>query len=65
MFRNIVRSSNKLALASTKRNAAHRLYSTAPPNKSNKPSIPAMLAVASMGFAAYYQIVQSREGKSE
>ncbi|KAL7308616.1 bifunctional uridylate/adenylate kinase [Mucor circinelloides] len=64
MFRNIVRSSNKLALASTKRNAAYRLYSTAPPNKSNKPSIPAMLAVASMGFAAYYQIVQSREGKT-
>ncbi|KAG1124317.1 hypothetical protein G6F42_009738 [Rhizopus arrhizus] len=64
MFRNIVRSSNKLALASTKRSAAYRLYSTAPPNKSNKPSIPAMLAVASMGFAAYYQIVQSREGKT-
>ncbi|KAK4520947.1 uncharacterized protein ATC70_006831 [Mucor velutinosus] len=64
MFRNLVRSSNKLALANTKRHAAHRLYSTAPPSKSNKPSIPAMLAVASMGFAAYYQIVQSREGKT-
>jgi UMP-CMP kinase len=65
MFRNIIRSSNKLALANAKRNASHRLYSTAPSNKSNKPSVPAMLAVASMGFAAYYQIVQSREGKSE
>ncbi|KAF1806260.1 adenylate kinase-domain-containing protein [Mucor lusitanicus] len=64
MFRNIVKSSNKLALANTKRHATHRLYSTAPPNNSNKPSIPAMLAVASMGFAAYYQIVQSREGKT-
>ncbi|CAO3612278.1 unnamed protein product [Mucor fragilis] len=64
MFRNIVRSSNKLALANTKRHVTHRLYSTAPPNKTSKPSIPAMLAVASMGFAAYYQIVQSREGKT-
>lgn len=62
MFRNLVRNSNKLAVASTKRHATHRLYSTAPPP--NKPSIPAMLAVASMGFAAYYQIVQSREGKT-
>lgn len=65
MFRNIARSSNKVAFANAKRNASYRLYSTAPPNKSSKPSVPAMLAVASMGFAAYYQIVQSREGKSE
>ncbi|KAI8647949.1 adenylate kinase-domain-containing protein [Parasitella parasitica] len=62
MFRNIVRSSNRLALA--QRSAASRLYSTAPPNKPNRPSVAAMLAVASMGFAAYYQIVQSREGNT-
>ncbi|CEP10563.1 hypothetical protein [Parasitella parasitica] len=62
MLRNIVKSSNRLALAN--RNATYRLYSTAPPNKSSRPSVAAMLAVASMGFAAYYQIVQSREGKT-
>ncbi|KAI9302379.1 adenylate kinase-domain-containing protein [Cunninghamella echinulata] len=38
-----------------------RPYST---GKSNgTPSIPAMLAVASMGFAAYYTLVKSREGQ--
>ncbi|EIE84602.1 hypothetical protein G6F46_002430 [Rhizopus delemar] len=42
-----------------------RLYSTAGPNKPNgTPSIPAMLAVASMGFAGYYTLVKSREGQS-
>ncbi|KAI8971364.1 adenylate kinase-domain-containing protein [Pilobolus umbonatus] len=40
-----------------------RLYSTVPPNKSGPPSVPAMLAVASMGFAAYYTLVKSREGE--
>ncbi|KAG1139864.1 hypothetical protein G6F37_009417 [Rhizopus arrhizus] len=42
-----------------------RLYSTAGSNKPNgTPSIPAMLAVASMGFAGYYTLVKSREGQS-
>lgn len=41
-----------------------RLYSTAGSNKPNgTPSIPAMLAVASMGFAGYYTLVKSREGQ--
>lgn len=62
MFRHILRSSSRLT---SKRVTCQRLYSTVPPNQGNKPSIPAMLAVASMGFAAYWQIVKSREGKSK
>jgi UMP-CMP kinase len=61
MFRNILRSGNRLATAKN----TQRLYSTVPPKKpSGGPTLPAMLAVASMGFAAYYTIVKSREGKS-
>jgi UMP-CMP kinase len=63
MFRHILRNGNRLVTASTK--STQRLYSSAAPNQSNKPSVPAMLAVASMGFAAYYTLVQSREGKSK
>lgn len=63
MFRNLARSGNRLATASTRR--TQRLYSTAPPKSSSGPTFPAMLAVASMGFAAYYTIVKSREGKSK
>ncbi|GAA5797457.1 adenylate kinase-domain-containing protein [Helicostylum pulchrum] len=62
MFRNLARSGNRLATASTRR--TQRLYSTAPPKASSGPTFPAMLAVASMGFAAYYTIVKSREGKT-
>jgi hypothetical protein len=64
MLRNILRGGNRLATASTRRN--QRLYSTVPPPKqSGGPTFPAMLAVASMGFAAYYTIVKSREGNSK
>lgn len=63
MFRHILRNGNRLAVSSTK--TTQRLYSSASPNQNNKPSVPAMLAVASMGFAAYYTLVQNREGKSK
>ncbi|KAI7891228.1 adenylate kinase-domain-containing protein [Mucor mucedo] len=60
MFRNLLRSGNRLAVA-----RQQRLYSTVPPPKqSSGPTFPAMLAVASMGFAAYYTIVKSREGNT-
>lgn len=68
MFRNILRGSHRLATANarTSRATSQRLYSTVPPNKpSSGPTFPAMIAVASMGFAAYYTIVKSREGKSK
>lgn len=61
MFRNILRSGPRLAGV-----RQQRLYSTVPPPKqSSGPTFPAMLAVASMGFAAYYTIVKSREGNSK
>ncbi|KAI8356117.1 adenylate kinase-domain-containing protein [Choanephora cucurbitarum] len=61
MFRSVLRNSQRFANA--QRMNTQRFYSAAPqPN--NKPSVPAMLAVASMGFAAYYTLVQSREGKT-
>lgn len=69
MFRNLLRGGNRLTNASARR--TQRLYSTAtpppppPPKASSVPTFPAMLAVASMGFAAYYTIVKSREGKSK
>ncbi|GAB5585768.1 bifunctional uridylate/adenylate kinase [Umbelopsis nana] len=44
--------------------AAHRPYSTGAQQSNNgKPSFAAMAAVASLGFAAYYTIVKSREGQ--
>jgi UMP-CMP kinase len=58
MFRHLARNTNRLV--------TKRLYSSVPPPKQGgPPSVPAMLAVASMGFAAYYTLVQSREGKSK
>ncbi|KAI9314104.1 adenylate kinase-domain-containing protein [Dichotomocladium elegans] len=41
-----------------------RLYSTEQKKNSGAPSFAAMLAVASMGFAAYSMLVKSREGQS-
>lgn len=63
MFRNVLRGGNRLAASANRR--TQRLYSTVPPKQSSSPTFPAMLAVASMGFAAYYTIVKSREGKSK
>ncbi|CAO3609500.1 unnamed protein product [Mucor hiemalis] len=62
MFRNVLRGGNCLAASANRR--TQRLYSTVPPKQSSSPTFPAMLAVASMGFAAYYTIVKSREGKT-
>ncbi|KAI7866320.1 adenylate kinase-domain-containing protein [Spinellus fusiger] len=47
-----------------KQTVTRRLYSGQSPSQpSGTPSVPAMLAVASMGFAAYYTLVQSRQGQ--
>ncbi|KAI8061578.1 adenylate kinase-domain-containing protein [Gongronella butleri] len=43
--------------------APRRLYTSGSEKPSGTPSVPAMLAVASMGFAAYYTLVKSREGQ--
>ncbi|SAM00307.1 hypothetical protein [Absidia glauca] len=43
---------------------ARRPFTTGKPPSSGSPSIPAMLAVASMGFAAYWTLVKSREGQT-
>ncbi|CAO3698120.1 unnamed protein product [Rhizopus stolonifer] len=61
MFRTSILRAGRLTTSSAPK---QRLYSTAGPKKSNTPSVPAMLAVASMGFTAYYTIVKSREGNS-
>lgn len=62
MFRTAFLRNSRLVTSS---NIKQRLYSTAGGgNKTgNAPSVPAMLAVASMGFAAYYTLVKSREGQ--
>lgn len=62
MFRQLARNSSRFT---SKRLTSPRFYSSVPPNQGSTPSVPAMLAVASMGFAAYYTLVQSREGKSK
>lgn len=42
-----------------------RFYSTSQKKSSGAPSFAAMLAVASMGFAAYSMLVKSREGQGK
>lgn len=42
-----------------------RFYSTSQKKNSGAPSFAAMLAVASMGFAAYSMLVKSREGQGK
>ncbi|KAG1170742.1 hypothetical protein G6F70_007487 [Rhizopus microsporus] len=63
MFRTAFLRNSRLVTSS---NIKQRLYSTAGGGNKvgNAPSVPAMLAVASMGFAAYYTLVKSREGQS-
>ncbi|KAI8089638.1 adenylate kinase-domain-containing protein [Halteromyces radiatus] len=56
-IRQVPRSSLKQCTPITRRQ-----YTSGKP--SGAPSIPAMLAVASMGFAAYYTLVKSREGQA-
>ncbi|ORZ17717.1 adenylate kinase-domain-containing protein [Absidia repens] len=53
------RSSFKQAIPITRRH-----FTSDKPSSNGTPSIPAMLAVASMGFAAYYTLVKSREGQA-
>ncbi|KAI8977134.1 adenylate kinase-domain-containing protein [Mycotypha africana] len=72
MFRHFISNGHKYIPVHAKRNLstiAKRYYAIRappppPPKQTNTPSVPAMLAVASMGFAAYWQLVKSREGKT-
>ncbi|ORX57650.1 UMP-CMP kinase [Hesseltinella vesiculosa] len=50
-------------LGAVVRKNASRLYTSESAKPSGTPSVPAMLAVASMGFAAYYTLAKSREGQ--
>lgn len=68
MFRTVLQRA--AAMKSTPRSSlkqaipiARRHYTSGKPSGGGAPSIPAMLAVASMGFAAYYTLVKSREGQ--
>lgn len=74
MLRNALRSRALLSQRAAAMNAAKpsvarpavRSYSTQSNKQAgggNTPSVPAMLAVASMGFAAYHVLVKSREGQ--
>ncbi|KAI8374441.1 adenylate kinase-domain-containing protein [Radiomyces spectabilis] len=63
-FASRVVNSRLAAATATKRTVpVLRSYSTQKPKQGGAPSVPAMLAVASMGFGAYYMIVKSREGQ--
>ncbi|KAI8137189.1 adenylate kinase-domain-containing protein [Fennellomyces sp. T-0311] len=67
MFRSTALLRQPVARATTTRWArptSWRAYSTSHKKPSGAPSVAAMLAVASMGFAAYSMLVKSREGQS-
>ncbi|KAG0171106.1 bifunctional uridylate/adenylate kinase [Apophysomyces sp. BC1034] len=58
MFRNIVQRASR-----TQRLVQQRWYSSQqPPTSSGAPSLPAMLAVASMGFCTYYILSKAKHG---
>ncbi|KAI9024360.1 adenylate kinase-domain-containing protein [Phycomyces nitens] len=69
MFRTLIRrAASQPRFAATKavnkQVISKRFYTGEAPKKENgTPSVPAMLAVASMGFAAYYTLVKSRAGE--
>ncbi|KAI8336656.1 adenylate kinase-domain-containing protein [Chlamydoabsidia padenii] len=69
MFRTLIKRNasnfrvNRVSTSSGVNPCLRRTYTSGKPS-SGTPSIPAMLAVASMGFAAYYTLVKSREGQA-
>lgn len=63
MFRHLSR--HRSFISQQQKRVAQRFYSSSNKPQGNTPSVPAMLAVASMGFAAYYTLVKSREGRSK
>jgi UMP-CMP kinase len=61
MFSAILRR-NTARVSAFKKPLTQRLYSSAAPKSSGSPSVPAMLAVASMGLTAYYTFATSKNG---
>ncbi|KAI8890690.1 UMP-CMP kinase [Backusella circina FSU 941] len=63
MFSAILRR-NACRVSAFKKPLTQRLYSSAAPKDSGSPSVPAMLAVASMGLTAYYTFSTSKNGNA-